>query len=57
MKTFSNAEIKQLIDLETKWSNHKFTRNKFYDEQDQRYLKPKERERILDLIFMIMFKS
>lgn len=57
MKTFSNLEIKQLINLERKWNDHKFTRNKFYDEQDERYLTPKERERILDLVLCIMFKT
>jgi hypothetical protein len=57
MKEITNREIKQLILLSNKWKKHKCTRYKHNDEKIQHYLKPIEREHILDEVFGIMFKT
>lgn len=57
MKSISNLEVKELITLSEKWKKHKHTRYKHNDEELAHYLKPIEREKILDKVFGIMFKT
>ncbi len=57
MKILTDLEIKQILYLHNLWKKHKKGRKYHHSDDYKGFLTQKEREKIIDKIFGILFKT